>query len=288
MSTVSNRLHDPIRDFRDNCGFALLAHMDGEKSHWLVETTLESLARLTHRGAVASDGKSGDGCGIMLQFPEPFLRDVAVECGFRLTERFASGLVFFSPDEKLIARGQEILTRHLSQSALQVVGWREVPTDPSVVGKQALASMPAIYQVFVNAPTGWRPHDIERQLFAARRLAFEEEKKRDDPDPLYYVVTLSNLTMVYNGLVQAEHLGDFYLDLRDERMTSAIGICHQRFSTNTLPRWNYAQPFRYLAHNGEINSVNANRDWANARGAILHSPRVPALVPLPGPGLNRV
>ena len=277
MSTVSNRLHDPIRDFRDNCGFALLAHMDGEKSHWLVETTLESLARLTHRGAVASDGKSGDGCGIMLQFPEPFLRDVAAECGFRLTERFASGLVFFSPDEKLIARGQEILTRHLSQSALQVVGWREVPTDPSVVGKQALASMPAIYQVFVNAPTGWRPHDIERQLFAARRLAFEEEKKRDDPDPLYYVVTLSNLTMVYKGLVQAEHLGDFYLDLRDERMTSAIGICHQRFSTNTLPRWNYAQPFRYLAHNGEINSVNANRDWANARGAILNSPLLPRL-----------
>ena len=271
------KLHDPLHDFRDSCGFALLAHMDGEKSHWLVETTLESLARLTHRGAVASDGKSGDGCGIMLQFPEPFLRAVAEECDFKLTERFASGLVFFSPDQKLIERGQKILTRHLSQSALEVVGWREVPTDPGVVGKQALASMPAIYQVFVNAPTGWRSHDIERQLFAARRLAFEEEKNLPDPDPLYYVVTLSNLTMVYKGLVQAEHLGDFYLDLRDERMTSAIGICHQRFSTNTLPRWNYAQPFRYLAHNGEINSVNANRDWANTRRAILHSPLLPRL-----------
>ena len=98
-----------------------------------------------------------------------------------------------------------------------------------------------------------------------------------DPDPLYYVVTLSNLTMVYKGLVQAEHLADFYPDLRDERMTSSIGICHQRFSTNTLPRWNYAQPFRYLAHNGEINSVNANRDWANARAGILHSPLLPSL-----------
>ena len=271
------KLHDPLHDFRDSCGFALLAHMDGEKSHWLVETTLESLARLTHRGAVASDGKSGDGCGIMLQFPEPFLRAVAEECEFKLTERFASGLVFFSPDKKLIERGQKILTRHLSRSALEVVGWREVPTDPGVVGKQALASMPAIYQVFVNAPMGWRPHDIERQLFAARRLAFEEEKNQPNPDPLYYVVTLSNLTMVYKGLVQAEHLGDFYLDLRDQRMTSAIGICHQRFSTNTLPRWNYAQPFRYLAHNGEINSVNANRDWANTRGAILHSPLLPRL-----------
>ena len=277
MSVRHHKLHDPVRDFHDSCGFALLAHMDGEKSHWLVQTTLESLARLTHRGAVASDGKSGDGCGIMLQFPEPFLREVAGECGFKLTERFASGLVFFSPDEDLIERGQEIITRHLSQSALQVVGWREVPTDPSVVGKQALASMPAIYQIFVNAPAGWRPHDIERQLFAARRLAFEEEKKLPDPDPLYYVVTLSNLTMVYKGLVQAEHLGDFYLDLQDERMASAIGICHQRFSTNTLPRWNYAQPFRYLAHNGEINSVNANRDWANARGAILNSPLLPRL-----------
>jgi glutamate synthase (NADPH/NADH) large chain len=277
LSKHINVLHDAKRDFRDSCGFALLAHMDGEKSHWLVTTTLESLARLTHRGAVASDGKSGDGCGIMLQFPEPFLREVAAEEGFKLTERFASGLVFFSPDSKRIRRGQKILEKHLSRSALQVVGWREVPTDPSVVGKQALASMPAIYQVFVNAPTGWQPHDIERQLFAVRRLAFEEERGLPDPDPLYYVVTLSNLTMVYKGLVQAEHLGDFYLDLQDERMTSAIGICHQRFSTNTLPRWNYAQPFRYLAHNGEINSVNANRDWANARGEILKSPLLPRL-----------
>jgi glutamate synthase (NADPH/NADH) large chain len=270
-------LHDPVHDFRDSCGFALLAHMDGEKSHWLVQTTLESLARLTHRGAVAADGKSGDGCGIMLQFPEPFLRDVARDCGFRLSERFASGLVFFSPEPGLIGRGQEILTRHLSRFALDVQGWREVPTRPEVVGEQALASMPAIYQVFVNAPAGWRPHDIERQLFAARRFAFEEERNLPDPDPLYYVVTLSNLTMVYKGLVQAEHLADFYPDLRDERMTSAIGICHQRFSTNTLPRWNYAQPFRFLAHNGEINSVNANRDWANARAGILRSPLLPSL-----------
>jgi glutamate synthase (NADPH/NADH) large chain len=270
-------LHDPIRDFRDGCGFALLAHMDGEKSHWLVETTLESLARLTHRGAVAADGKSGDGCGIMLQFPESFLREVARDCGFRIAERFAAGLVFFSPEPSLIERGQEILTRHLARFALDVQGWREVPTCPEVVGEQALSSMPAIYQVFVNAPVGWRPHDIERQLFAARRFAFEEERNLPDPDPLYYVVTLSNLTMVYKGLVQAEHLADFFPDLRDERMTSSIGICHQRFSTNTLPRWNYAQPFRYLAHNGEINSVNANRDWANARGGILRSPLLPSL-----------
>ncbi len=277
MSTKIKKLHDPVKDFRDNCGFALLAHMDGEKSHWLVETTLESLARLTHRGAVAADGKSGDGCGILLQFPEPFLRDVAEECGFKLSERFASGLVFFSPDEALIKRGKNILEKRLNRFALSVVGWREVPTRPEVVGKQALESMPAIYQVFVNAPAGWRPHDLERQLFAARRMAFEEESKLPDPDPLYYVVTLSNLTMVYKGLIQAEHLADFYPDLRDERMTSSIGICHQRFSTNTLPRWNYAQPFRYLAHNGEINSVNANRDWANARAGILHSPLLPSL-----------
>ncbi len=270
-------LHDPLRDWRDSCGFALLAHMDGQKSHWLVETTLKSLARLTHRGAVAADGKSGDGCGIMLQFPEPFLRDVANDCGFRLADNFAAGLVFFSPDETLIERGKEILTRHLERVSLEVVGWREVPTRPEFVGAQALVSMPAIYQVFVNAPPGWHRHDLERQLFVARRFAFDEHGKLPDPDPLYYVVSLSRMTMVYKGLVQAEHLADFYPDLRDPRMTSAIGICHQRFSTNTLPRWNYAQPFRFLAHNGEINSVNSNRDWANARAGILHSPLLPSL-----------
>ena len=238
--------------------------MDGQKSHWLVQTTLEALGRLTHRGAVAADGKSGDGCGIMLQFPEPFLRKVAEDEGFTLGERFASGLVFFSPDEQRIQTGQRILRKHLSRLAMDVAGWREVPTDPSVVGEQALRSLPAIYQIFVRAPAGWGPYDMERQLFAARRFAFEEQAALDDPDPLYYVVTLSNLTLVYKGLVQAASLADFYLDLKDERMGSAIGICHQRFSTNTLPRWNYAQPFRYLAHNGEINSVNGNRDWANA------------------------
>jgi len=128
------------------------------------------------------------------------------------------------------------LARPSRRQALNVVGWREVPTNAEVVGEQAAASMPAIYQVFVNAPAGWRPHDIERQLFAARRFAFEDQRKLNDADPLYYVVTLSCLNMVYKGLVQAEHLADFYPDLRDERMSSAIGICHQRFSTNTLPR----------------------------------------------------
>ncbi len=270
-------LHDPVRDFRDSCGFALLAHMDGQKSHWLVETTLKSLARLTHRGAVAADGKSGDGCGIMLQFPEPFLREVAEDCGIKLADNFAAGLVFFSPNVDLIERGKEILTRHLARVSLEVVGWREVPTQPEFVGEQALVSMPAIYQVFVNAPQGWHSHDLERQLFVARRFAFDEHSKLPDPDPLYYVVSLSRLTMVYKGLIQAEHLADYYPDLRDPRMTSAIGICHQRFSTNTLPRWNYAQPFRFLAHNGEINSVNSNRDWANARAGILHSPLLPSL-----------
>jgi len=273
----SLKLHDPLRDWRDSCGFALLAHMDGQKSHWLVETTLKSLARLTHRGAVAADGKSGDGCGIMLQFPEPFLRDVANDCGIKLTANFAAGLVFFSPEPGLIERGKEILTRHLARVSLEVVGWRLVPTRPEFVGEQALVSMPAIYQVFVNAPPGWHAHDLERQLFVARRFAFDEHGKLPDPDPLYYVVSLSKLTMVYKGLVQAEHLADYYPDLRDPRMTSAIGICHQRFSTNTLPRWNYAQPFRFLAHNGEINSVNSNRDWANARAGILHSPLLPSL-----------
>ena len=165
-------LHDPEWDFRDSCGFALLAHMDGEKSHWLVETTLESLARLTHRGAVAADGKSGDGCGIMLQFPEPFLREVAGDCGFKLADRFASGLVFFSPDDKLIERGQKILTRHLSRLALDVVGWRKVPTCPEVVGEQQVgAARPTEHEVRVAVTVQVAPGGGRRARRSGHRRA---------------------------------------------------------------------------------------------------------------------
>jgi glutamate synthase (NADPH) large chain len=191
---------------------------------------------------VAADGKSGDGCGIMLQFPEPFLRDVARDCGFRLSERFGAGLVFFSPDAELIERGKRILTDHLARVALSCRLARGADR-PEFVGEQALASMPAIYQVFVNAPAGWG-RTTSSGSCSSPGASPSRNTALPDPDPLYYVVTLSNLTMVYKGLVQAEHLADFYPDLRDPRMTSAIGICHQRFSTNTLPRWNYAQPFR--------------------------------------------
>ncbi len=262
---------------RDSCGFGLIAQVDGRPSAWLVETALTALCRLSHRGALAADGQSGDGCGVLLNFPRTFLRAVGQEAGLRLSGDFAVGMVFMHPDPEIHQRGKALLVEALEQVSLSVAGWREVPVDPDAVGPQARACLPRIEQVFVNAPPGWHAHDLERQLFVARHRAGEANQALPEPDPFWYVCALSGLVTVYKGLARPERLADFYPDLRDPRLESAICLFHQRFSTNTLPNWKYAQPFRFLAHNGEINSIAANRSWAIARAAKLKTPLLPAL-----------
>ena len=258
---------------RDNCGFGLIAHLNGQASHELLSTALQALTRMTHRGAIAADGLSGDGCGILMQLPESFFRAEAERLGFRLGARFAVGTVFFSQDGGRRAAAREYLERELKQEMLMVAGWRPVPIDPSVCGEQARANLPVIEQIYVEAPSGWHPHDLERRLFMARRRA--EKALASDED--FYIPSLSGLVMVYKGLVMPENLPRFYPDLADPSMATGICLFHQRFSTNTAPRWPLAQPFRFLAHNGEINTISGNRLWARARAGKFATPVLPDL-----------
>lgn len=261
---------------RDSCGFGLIAQMDGQPSHWVVATAIAALGRLKHRGAIAADGKSGDGCGLLLQQPEGFLRQLAAEQGFDCSPRFASGLVFLDPQAP--AEGQAALEAALARHDLPVAGWREVPIDPAACGAEALRSLPHILQVFVNTPAGdaaLDAADFERRLFMARRQA--EQAREQAGDPMFYIPTLSARVIGYKGLVMPANLPVFYPDLQRPDLEAAIAVFHQRFSTNTWPQWRLAQPFRFLAHNGEINTIRGNRNWALARQQKFQSPLLPEL-----------
>ena len=256
---------------KDNCGFGLIAHLRGEASHRLVRTAISSLARMAHRGGIAADGRSGDGCGLLLQKPDGFFQSIAAENGWNLGGRYGVGMVFFSAERDRELAARQIIEEELARETLSLVGWREVPVNPAVLGEFARATMPAIAQVLFNGPFGWGAKELERRLYMVKRRV--EKRIVDDPD--FYIVSLSNLVIVYKGLCRPVDLPQFFPDLADYRLQSAICLFHQRFSTNTLPRWPLAHPFRYLAHNGEINSITGNRRWARARSYKLRSPLLP-------------
>jgi glutamate synthase (NADPH) large chain len=273
MPAVSSGLYKDAYE-RDSCGFGLIASLDDAPSHWLVETAISSLNRLTHRGAIAEDGKTGDGCGLLLKRPEGFLRAVAAEAGIALSARFAAGLTFLAQDPAAAATARAALGAQLVAQGLQVAGWRAVPVNPEACGQDALKSLPRIEQLFVNCPAA----DVDeasfnRRLFMARRFA----ENACAADPAFYVPSLSASTIVFKAMVMPQHLAQFYPDLADARLTSSAVVFHQRFSTNTLPQWRLAHPYRYLAHNGEINTIQGNRNWATARGPLLRSPLLPQL-----------
>ena len=256
---------------KDNCGFGLIAHMQGETSHRLVRTAIASLARMAHRGGIAADGKTGDGCGLLLQKPDNFFKSLAREEGWNLGGRYGVGMIFLSPNDALATVAKWAIEEELARESLTIIAWRDVPVDPEVLGDFALQTLPQIVQVIFNSPFGWGSKDLERRLYMVRRRV--EKRVTDDPD--FYIASLSNLVIVYKGLCQPVDLPKFFPDLADIRMQSAICLFHQRFSTNTLPRWALAQPFRYLAHNGEINTITGNRQWSRARSYKFRSPLLP-------------
>ncbi|MER2492797.1 glutamate synthase large subunit [Catenovulum sediminis] len=256
---------------KDNCGFGLIAHMDGEASHKLVRTAIGALDRMKHRGGIAADGKTGDGCGLLMQKPDTFFRAIADENNWKLAANYGVGTVFLNQDDEKAAFARQVIEEELERETLTVVGWRVMPTNNEILGEIAASQLPRFEQVFCNAPSGWKDVDLERRLYVARRRI----EKRIVDDSEFYIATLSGLVTVYKGLVMPADLPAFYQDLADLRMQSAICVFHQRFSTNTLPRWKLAQPFRFLAHNGEINTIKANRQWALARTSKFSSPILP-------------
>lgn len=269
---MGSGLYHP-HEFKDNCGFGLIAHMKGEASHRLLQTAIESLTCMTHRGGIAADGKTGDGCGLLIQAPRAFLKKAATTAFGKAPEGlFAAGQIFLNPASDRAALGRAALEKRLEEQGLGVMGWREVPVDGSCLGPMALDCMPKIEQVFVTA-SGRTEQEFGLGLFIARRHA--ERDMAGDSE--FYICSLSHRTLAYKGLMMPADLANFYKDLGDPDFATAICVFHQRFSTNTMPRWPLAQPFRYLAHNGEINTIDGNRNWALARAAKFNSPNLPDL-----------
>jgi glutamate synthase (NADPH/NADH) large chain len=272
QAAASRGLYRP-EEFRDNCGFGLIAHVQGEASHRLLETAIESLTCMTHRGGIAADGRTGDGCGLLMQMPDAFMRSEAkAVLGVELGERYAVGMVFLSQDSERQRVAREAMEAALKAEGLGVFGWREVPIDTEVCGEIALDQLPSIEQIFVSAEGIDHDHCLGK-LFIARRKT--EMALKGDPD--FYICSLSDRVISYKGLVMPADLARFYPDLHNTALETAICVFHQRFSTNTLPRWPLAQPFRMLAHNGEINTIEGNRSWSRARTSKLASPLLPGL-----------
>jgi glutamate synthase (NADPH/NADH) large chain len=257
---------------RDACGVGFVAHIRGERSRAIVDQGLEVLRRLAHRAACGADPDTGDGAGISIQLPEKFFRAEGERLGFDMpSRRFAVGNVFLPPDPTLRASCEGTLEAVIHDEGQRVLGWRDVPIDLSHVGPVARASLPVFRQVFVRMrrvpPSAW-----ERTLFVIRKLAENRiRERRADPAGYFHVASLSTETIIYKGLLLPERLDRFFLDLQRPELESAIAVVHSRFSTNTFPTWDLAQPFRYIAHNGEINTLRGNGNWMEARRSQLHS-----------------
>ncbi|MDQ1721274.1 MAG: glutamate synthase large chain, partial [Pseudonocardiales bacterium] len=258
-------LYDP-RNETDSCGVACLADLRGRPSHSLISTALTALHNMDHRGAAGAEPESGDGSGITVAIPDSFLRAVA---DFELPAlgSYATGIAFLPTDEAARERVKEVVAKTAVAEGLRVLGWRPVPVSPEGVGPTALEVMPAFEQLFVCAELGSASGlELERMAFGLRKVA--ERRVAESGDELYFP-SLSGRTLVYKGMLTTAQLATFYPDLHDERFASAIALVHSRFSTNTFPSWPLAQPFRLIAHNGEINTVGGNRNWMQARQALL-------------------
>jgi len=269
MAPSRQGLYDPAFE-HDSCGVAMVADIHGRRSRDIVEKAITALLNLEHRGAQGAEPNTGDGAGILLQVPDEFFRAV---CGFDLPEpgSFATGIAFLPQSAKDAATACESVEKIAEAEGLRVLGWRDVPTDDSSLGALARDAMPTFRQVFMAGAEGM---DLERRAYVVRKRAEHELGTKgpgqDGPGrETVYFPSLSGQTFVYKGMLTTPQLKAFYLDLQDERMTSALGIVHSRFSTNTFPSWPLAHPFRRVAHNGEINTVTGNENWMRAREALI-------------------
>ncbi len=260
-------LYDPKNE-HDACGIGFVAHIKGHKSHDIIERGLTVLVNMDHRGATSSDNKTGDGAGILMQLPHDFylsLKIAVPEAG-----KYGTGLVFLPEDKKEADHCAEILNKFVAAEGLQLISWRDVPVDSSVIGEIAKRSEPLIRQIFVKGD--YEQDILERKLFLARKQAERSIRESNlTQKDAFCLPSFSSKTLIYKGMFTPDQLRDYFKDLTNPAMTSAIALVHSRFSTNTFPTWSLAQPFRMIAHNGEINTIKGNRQWMHARESLLES-----------------
>jgi glutamate synthase domain-containing protein 2/glutamate synthase domain-containing protein 1/glutamate synthase domain-containing protein 3 len=267
-------LYEPARE-HDACGIGFIASIKGVKSHAIVSKGIEILANLTHRGATGCDPETGDGAGILIQIPHAFFARECTEYGFRLPGpgEYGVGMVFLpvEPAPRLICEG--VIERICAEEGLAVLGWRDTPVNGDAIGRVARGSQPYIEQVFIAKGTAMDEDELERRLYVVRKRVQREIAASEIADKHYfYIPSLSARTIVYKGLLLAPQIERFYEELSDHEVSSALCLVHQRFSTNTFPSWSLAHPYRYIAHNGEINTLRGNLNWMHARQSVLASP----------------
>jgi len=264
-------LYDP-RNEHDACGVGFVADIKGRKSHQIIEQGLTILDRLTHRGAVGADPEAGDGAGILLQMPDEFFRCVV---DFELPElgHYAVGMLFLPTDDQIRTEVESIVIKFVEEEGQHILGWRDVPVVNTGLGKSVLPTEPVIRQVFVGRGDNCPDQDaFERKLFVIRKeIASTIFYNDGEQSGTFYATSFSSRTITYKGMLLASQVGEYYPDLTDERVTSALALVHQRFSTNTFPTWDLAHPFRMIAHNGEINTLRGNVNWMRARRSSMSS-----------------
>src|SRR5574343_607175 len=267
-------LYNPANE-HDACGVGFVAHIKNEKSHDIVEQGLLILDTLEHRGATGYDPLLGDGAGILIQLPDAFLRAERAKQGLRLPPvgHYAVGNVFLPQSVTGRKACESVLARIIHEEGLEFLGWRDVPVDNTILAEAARDLEPVTRQVFIGRPESLKDQDaFERKLFVVRKRAEHAVRKlKLDDGKQFYLPSLSSRTMVYKGMLLANQVGAYFLDLQDPGLVSAIALVHQRFSTNTFPTWDLAHPFRMIAHNGEINTVRGNVNWMRARQKAMAS-----------------
>ncbi|MBW3668994.1 MAG: glutamate synthase large subunit, partial [Actinobacteria bacterium] len=277
-------LYDPAFE-HDACGVSFVVDMKGRRSHELVQLGITALCNLQHRGASGSEVNTGDGAGLLIQVPDTFLRAV-VDFDLPPLGSYAVGCAFLPGDPHAAAAAVKAIDKIVDSEGLATLGWRDVPFDDSMIGESAKAVEPTFRQLFVagvNGTAGCSGMDLERRAFILRKRIEHEVEG-------VYFPSLSARTLVYKGMLTTPQLPEFFPDLRDERMESALALVHSRFSTNTFPSWPLAHPYRYIAHNGEINTVQGNRNWMRAREALIESDLLPGdlerIFPICTPGAS--
>ena len=274
---AQNGLYSPHHE-HDSCGVGVVANIKGGQSHEIITESLQVLVNLGHRGACGCDPETGDGAGMLLQMPDAFFRKVCPSLGIDLPDlgSYGVGMTFLPPSPAAKAACEGLIDSSIAAEGLTLLGWRDVPVDPDKLGRDARAVQPVIRQFFVGCGAEQLdPAQLQRKLYTLRKVIENGLSdigiSVDDAD-YFYICSLTNSTLVYKGLLMAHQVAGFYLDLNDEALVSAFALVHSRFSTNTLGHWKLAHPYRYLAHNGEINTLRGNSNWMHAREAQFESP----------------